>query len=628
MNGRFWITNSFLTWVGFCLGSNSPQPFPPCNQPLNEIIRVNMADNVDFSSSFYEDYYHSTYWSAQFAFIHKKGVKIICRSETTASCSSEIDPHFRITVIKGIKRFAQWKKTYRFHITISKTDYSDNGVYYVQSYYPFCTILRISIIVRNPLPSCTALVVNAKESLKLSCRWMLHESGDMMKLIARNKTLQLYEFISGMDTLGFCWIAPTVISTTIAIQDAFDKDLIPDSCIVSNAQLEFERRCNFSVFTSPKTNEITKFGEKVLFTCCTDSENVPSIRWQSMSTNPINATGQFLTVNIDTFRQGSGVGMKTAVFFSCGGHSSADMQTSFRIGKVVFNLQYKGSVLLFWKIKPDRSSIVAHDEETCTWPHLVTITAEPVEYEQSIGSTLQGSISNTEEVTYSTQALSTSPEQTGSSLYFPNNNLPRYPLVPSQASYYHLLNDLEMGIPIIVILAISVFFNIAVCVYKCSQLLASRKSSPTGGNQMSHPEGSLPSGNRIELQGDMHEMTSMPSEMTRSIAPESSFDEDLSKAVHLPDNTAKRHRSRRYEEEQNKVFFGNTGADFNSKLAICRQNNKLRTITKGEDETCKTKTRGQGKSSHEDYSAVYQNVGEDSGAPTSVDMTEEDVCIC
>ena len=309
--------------------------------------------------------------------------------------------------------------------------------------------------------------------VKLSCRWGLWELEDKMELVAGNKTLQLHEndaLISGQEMLAMGWNAATVISTTIAILEAFDSDRMPGSCIVSNAQLEFEKRCNFSIFTSPKMNKIIEFEQEALFTCCADSENVPSIRWQDMSTIAINGTGQFLTVNK------SRVDMKASIFFICEEFNGDDTQTSFRIGKLGLNLRYRGSVLLFWKIEPGKfGPVFPSEKETCTWPHLITITAEPVEYEQSTVSTLQGSISNTDDVTYSPQALSISREQTESSLYSPNNNSPGYPLVPSQASYYHLFNDLEMGIPIIVILAISVFFNIAVCVYKCYQLLASRK---------------------------------------------------------------------------------------------------------------------------------------------------------
>ena len=604
MNGCLWIIKSFLAWVGFCLGSNSPQPFPPCDQPRNEIVRVNRGQSVNLNIIDFQEFNSAhTYWYAEFVVEHERKIDNICQDPSLFWHPCERNPHFNFIVITSTNQLQRrYSRNFRFKIIISQADYGDSGIYFIQSRAPSCTILHVTVIVRDTLPLCTTLVEN--EHLKLSCRWGLWELEDKMELVAGNKTLQLHEndaLISGQEMLAKGWNAATVISTTIAVLEAFDSDRMPDSCIVSNAQLEFEKRCNFSIFTSPKMNEITEFEQEAIFTCCTDSENVPSIRWQNISTVAMNATGQFFTVNVEmcSSGQGSDNGKKSTLFFICGGYKNYERQTSFRIGKVVLNLRYQGSVLLFWKIEQGRSG----DEESCTWPHLITITAEPMEYEQSSVSTLQGSISNTDDVTYSTQALSTSQEQTGSSLYSPNNSSPGYPLVPSQASYFQLFNDLATGSSVIVVLAISVLLNIAVFVHKCSQFLASRKSSPTGVNQMRHPEVNLPSADRNE--GEVLEMTSMPSEPQRSFERESSINH--------------RHRSKRYEDEQNEVFVGNAGAG----AGTCRQNNKQRAITKGEDETCKTKTPGQGKPSHEDYSAVYQNVGEDSGAPTSVDMAEE-----
>ena len=120
-------------YVGFCLGSISPQPFPSCNQPLNEIVQVNKRENVDFTSTVYEgNDLNSKYWDAEFLLVHTKGSTTICQIEGLGRCVSEIYPHFNMTVVKIIEKVSGlgWKRVFRFQLTIIQADYNDFGMYH------------------------------------------------------------------------------------------------------------------------------------------------------------------------------------------------------------------------------------------------------------------------------------------------------------------------------------------------------------------------------------------------------------------------------------------------------------------------------------------------------------------
>ena len=64
-----------------------------------------------------------------------------------------------------------------------------------------------------------------------------------------------------------------VISETFALQDAFDINHVPDACVVSNSDLDFQNQCIFSVYMLPSTNELTKNGGQAAFACCTNRVN-------------------------------------------------------------------------------------------------------------------------------------------------------------------------------------------------------------------------------------------------------------------------------------------------------------------------------------------------------------------
>ena len=418
-----------------------------CNQTLDETVRVDRGEDINVSVTVYGKYFSLS--NVNFSLIHENQSVHICKIQVRGKCISVIDPHFHITLFKNYTKIKTgWIKIFSFQLTINQVDYNDIGIYFLRSSQPFCTILRLNVIVGN-LPQCTALLVNGKGHLKFSCTSEFNEYTNKMQLVAGNETLQLYEnhlLISGSETVKN---ATMVISTTVAIRDAFDRNRIPNTCIVSNAALDLEDRCNFSVFTLPKAIEITEFGQEVNFTCCPESEKAANMLWYNVKRNDINVTGQFFTVNIDfNLRQevDSDDGKKSFIFLMY----DNDTRLSFCIVKLVLNVRYHGGVMLFGKIELN-STVANGQRETCTRSNVMSVRAIPQEYGQRPSTSTQAGQGNVTNAKEQAKELS----------------LFRFPSVS---------NDLEMGISVFVLFNILVLFYIATWVYKCSKLIASKFS--------------------------------------------------------------------------------------------------------------------------------------------------------
>ena len=134
------------------------------------------------------------------------------------------------------------------------------------------------------------------------------------------------------------------------------------------------------------------------------------------------------------------------------------------------------------------------------------------------------------------------------------------------------------------VLAISIFFNIAVGIHKCTKLTASRRYSTTGGNQIrNNPEVSLPSGNRNEE--DALEMTLVSSGLPLLAEPESSLHQNSEEI-----DTFKRYRSKRNEGARQCNLNIPYGSMFNEKRSSADQQTcGLRVSTKGADEILSSK---------------------------------------
>ena len=134
----------------------------------------------------------------------------------------------------------------------------------------------------------------------------------------------------------------------------------------------------------PKVNAINESGE-VTFTCCTDSEYVPSLWWYTTITKKMKAVGKTFSIRLDDSTQGGGKDNKTEIFFICG-DGNEDGLAAFRIGKLVLGFQRHMSILLSGRIEAGRlGSEVPTTEEICTHPYIITLHANPhgIEYNAS-----------------------------------------------------------------------------------------------------------------------------------------------------------------------------------------------------------------------------------------------------
>ena len=471
MSRKLFITLLSTLYIRFCVGISSYW-FPPCNQPLSETIRVNIGENATLSVTLVERYSdgHGRHVNEYFTWINGRGAAI-CRS-VNGRCKSDSNRSFQMKVTQQILQgYLYSYLDYTFEMTIVQSDFSDNGVYTLQSSHENpCIILRLDVIVRDTLPSCTTHLKISREDMRLSCKWILMENDDMMQLLSKNDTVQSLEgneIIAGTAIGDMSWnTAAAVISTSFAIRDSFDKKGTPDTCLVSNAQLEFENRCEFLIFMSPKMNEINRYGEDTAFTCCTESDKVPSLWWYNKNTaTTTQAPGQNFTVNLDTSTQNRADSTTFVIFFICG--EGNDELTLFRTGELVLNLEHD-RVVLSGRIEPDSSgSDELKGGKTCAHSYSISINANPLESEYSTitdGSTLNTEVLN--DLTTTSQ---------GTSTYTTNTTHRQHLSSPTHDTHADASIGYEIWIPILLIGTISILLNAVVCVNKCSNILRSRK---------------------------------------------------------------------------------------------------------------------------------------------------------
>ena len=135
---------------------------------------------------------------------------------------------------------------FSFELNIPKSEYNHSGIYFVQSSYnTFCTVLRVAVIVRDTRPLCSTILDKDPEHIDISCKWVMRELDDKMELIAGNQTLQRIEndeLVPGTVTSSN---TAMVVSSVIALRDAFDESRTPDVCVVSNNELNFKTFADF-----------------------------------------------------------------------------------------------------------------------------------------------------------------------------------------------------------------------------------------------------------------------------------------------------------------------------------------------------------------------------------------------
>ena len=189
-------------------------------------------------------------------------------------------------------------------MTIVPTNNNDNGTYHFvhRKDELSCTNFRVTVIV-DTLSECTTSLSSEMDFVKLSCDWVPRIKGDKMQFTAKTQTalpLSEFEQLSGDSNMVNTWTTTTVrINKVIDTQDLFD-DLIPDACIVSNPEIDFENQCYFRHFMSPRVNEVSEYVREAFFTCCTEKEITLGL-WlydEDNKRRSINITGELFMLNM------------------------------------------------------------------------------------------------------------------------------------------------------------------------------------------------------------------------------------------------------------------------------------------------------------------------------------------
>ena len=478
-----------------CAGLYRESSQQQCAQSSEKTVRVILGGNVDTEFTISD-------WSGELLLL-RPGIWTweICRPTIGYSCVSEINTQIRVKVSK---EHGYYNLFVHLQMMIIPTTYNDHGIYHFVniggSSKLACTLIRVTVIV-DTLPVCSTFIFNDNGFVELSCRWVPRVIGDKMQFTAKNQTLQVYEHEhrSESSDTDSTWTTTTVIkSILMATQDIFDMTF--DVCVVSNYETDVAYQCSFSRFMSPKVNEISEYGREVFFTCCMETETLLGM-WLYDSDNKLrsmNTTRQLFMVNMSTLYKNQAYAEKSVVLIC--GEENDDTLLKFSIGKLFLNLTYYDGFSLSGKIK--RPSIASTDvlngEQNCPYEHIISVTAYPLKSEHGTW----GMISTTETVTNSTLHDSTRPIEPGGSCDCTDDTLS-----PTTNKHHKAFGDFETWISMIVVLSISLLFNIAFCIKKCFNIIGLRKCQSFEGN---NPQVNLSSFPRHEEEA--MEITSLSSQ--------------------------------------------------------------------------------------------------------------------
>ena len=363
------------------VGNGTQQPFPSCNQPLEKTVRRNRGNNVDVGVTFFESSPCRNYWYAAFIWVSSGGNEI-CRSpERYQAEFSTSNGRYDMIVRRQYTDGKPFGCLYHFEIKIAWSVHDDHGVYLLNSSYggESCTFLRLNVIVREPIPQCTTLLVEESATLKLTCEWIPRDPRDKMEFSSGHPALKIPEH--QIWTRGI----ETVISITVAIKDVFDIHRTPDSCTISNSRLGFENRCKFAILMPPNVHEFKGNGSQASFTCCTGERNTPSLWFFSGYAQHVYRAGQSLTLDMDNYyRQGPSAGTNSSLVAICGKENQNPIM-SFRIGKLVFRPQFGTSISLRAVINRIEgfTGVSNTESQSCEYVYNISIIATLLENEQS-----------------------------------------------------------------------------------------------------------------------------------------------------------------------------------------------------------------------------------------------------
>ena len=476
MAGEFLTTIHFLLCIRFCVG-NWPieEPFPSCNSPIEKEVNVKRGENMTLLLTLVD--YHSTHdRNTSFAWFYGSWNEI-CTIPPGQSCVKNGETNSKLMSVnaRAIKpnNFQRTDTYYDFNLTLLNSSFGDNGNHFIHQLKSdnqrVCKIISVNIIVRD-IPLCTSVITKTGKHMNFSCSWIPLDYRDRIQLRTGNKTMQSYEREWIPDTETTSTYRNITIRVTVSIQDAFDKNRIPDTCIVSNNRFDFRNRCTFPIdmYLIPKMHEINEYGQNVSFTCCTNSDNLPDVWWYENVTKAMKAKGRVLTITYNTSSKTGGDDRKKVLLIFCGERNDAEL-SSFRMGQLMLNLRYHRGVFLSGTINHSSSTLVISDgDKTCNHSYLITLTANPLTHDYSTPdiTSYKGNI-----------ASSISDSRTPNS---PN----MISLLTNHDKCSGVCSSLEKWISPIAIFAIFIFVIIAVCVRKCYKVKLRNRNTctPVAGN--------------------------------------------------------------------------------------------------------------------------------------------------
>ena len=568
----------FIT-VMLCFEFYIESSLQQCPQTSEKSVRVNRGENAkaDFTIQG---------WSGELLIV-RPGMRTeeICRPTNGDSWSKEINSQIRVRVFK---RTGRPIVSFRLQMIISQANYSNDGKYhFVHQISPnlSCSIVQVTVIIIETKPVCTTFLSSKMESVKLCCEWVPREPGDKIKLMAKDQTLQLYEFGQPARSSNAKTICKTttVISAMNSIHDAFDINRIPDACTVSNSENDYEDQCSFSVVMPKNINKINEQYTEVLYTCCKESNVVPSI-WlydKDIKLISINSTGESFRLAVNTLSRRNGDGKRSFVLI-CGEEKDDGRLLLFGFGELVLNFDYDIGVSLSGKIRPSSpSSLQTNNETTCTNTY-ISARAEPLIKNTSNTETGEGN--------------------------------PNYGVITRRLQT-KLDNLITWNSLLVTAFVISFCFNIAVCVRKGYTKISSSKKKATAEQSPNttslNPQVGTTSDN---TSGDETiQMTSVPSSLSRlKELRGSSLRTDINKTV-CPHNISSSRkfggRSKLSGEWKQERTILERDVCSESLAASCQEKNNFR----------------HGELPGEDDSSlvIYQTIGESKSSPVIYSTTDE-----
>ena len=406
---------------------------------------------------------------------------------------------------------------YDFNMTILNSSFGDNGIHFIRHLKSdnqgLCRIIRVNVIVRD-IPLCTSVITKTGKHMNFSCSWIPLDYRDRIQLRTGNKTMQSYEREWIPDTETTSTYRNITIRVTVSIQDAFDKNRIPDTCIVSNNRSDFRNMCTFPIdmYMIPEMHEFNEYGQNVSFICCTNhanSDHLPDVWWYDNITKATKAKGRAFTI---TSTQRGGDDRENVIFIICGEDNDAEL-SSFRIGQLILNLKHHTGAFLSGIIDPFNRSIlvVPEGEKRCNQSYLITVTANLFRHEN-----------NTQDITPYKDNFAIPIPDSSTSYSLNVTSLPTNTscttqsdiLSPANGRCSGVCGTLKTLILSVTIVAIFFFLTIAVCVrYKVK---LRNTNTPAGGN---NPQVNLRS--RNGSNDETYEMALMSPELSHVANKES-----------------------------------------------------------------------------------------------------------